>query len=328
MAPTSAAPDNAVAPPIALPHRALGRARLLAAAIVLTQLVVAALLLAALTHPATPPLDVGSAGDERFLSNFYRVETDGGLSYRWSGPDARIVLHGTTGMPHELRLRMFVPPPPARAPNDRVQLARDGVVLADWTPATGWRTYHIVLPAGATTGRRLEAAPLALVTPLHRPGPGDQRDLGVALDWLQAQPLDGHVPPADPSVLRALLLACSFALVTLLAWRADRTITRARGDIGSLARTLAASIVGGAALVLWARTAPSMLAWALPATPWLVGLLAFAAAGPPLVQRGRASRVPPSAARWVGLGLLLVAQALLWTQAAVLPGALLAVAAG
>ncbi len=97
-------------------------------------------------------------------------------------------------------------------------------------------------------------------------------------------------------------------------------------DVGSLARTLLLSIVVGAALVLWARGAPATLAWVLPAAPWFFGLLTVAAASPTIVRHGRSLsrwRVSP---RWIGLGMLAVAQLLLWTQAAVLFGALLVVA--
>jgi 4-amino-4-deoxy-L-arabinose transferase-like glycosyltransferase len=305
--------------------RAITRARLLVMGIVLTHIAVAVLLISALTHPTFQPVDVGSAGDERFLAHFYEPETDGDMTYRWSDPAGRIVLHGTTGAPHVLSMRLFVPPPPTRPLTGHVQLVHGESVVADWVPTPGWHTYHVLLPAGATIGNGLEAAPLAIVTPLHRPGRGDQRDLGVALNWLHVRELAWSMPLTDPSVLRALALVWGFVLVTLVYWRADRIITSNNNGVGSLARSLLMSIVVGAALVLWARRAPAMLAWALPATPWFFGVLTVAAVGPTIARTSQSLsrlRVSP---RWLGLGMLAVAQLLLWTQTAVLPGALLVV---
>ncbi|NCC36472.1 MAG: hypothetical protein EOM24_31340, partial [Chloroflexia bacterium] len=71
------------------------RQRFVRSLVPLLLLGLAALLLVLVLRTAPPlQVDVGDEGDLRFLSGFYTPETGFGESFRWSGPEARFVLHG------------------------------------------------------------------------------------------------------------------------------------------------------------------------------------------------------------------------------------------
>ncbi len=238
-----------------------------------------ALLLWLTLRPA-PPLrvDVGAPGDGRFLWGFYEPEQGDGASFRWSGPEARLLLHGAPpgAALLELRLsgeRLVAQGAPA------LSLDRDGVPVATFDLTPGWRVYRLLLPPGGDG-----ATPLALRSALSTPGAGaqsrDYRALGVPLDWLQLTRLPGEPGGA---LARALWLTWAVGLVATL-------VGLAFGRAGERRRSLASLAGGGlatAAALLWAWRDPYGLAWALPATPWILGVPTLLLAGSYLWRRER-----------------------------------------
>ncbi|NTU85351.1 MAG: hypothetical protein HGA45_39370, partial [Chloroflexales bacterium] len=120
--------------------------RILSSAMAL--LAVGALLWAALAAAPPPRIDLGAPDDSRSIGGFYDVEAGGGASFRWSGPDARLVPHGASpgAALLDLRLsgeRLVAQGAPALA------LARDERTFAAFAVAPGWRVYRVLLPPGA-----------------------------------------------------------------------------------------------------------------------------------------------------------------------------------
>lgn len=276
-----------------------------------------------------PPLrlDLGAPGDGRFLWGFYDAELGGGTSFRWSGPRARLSLHGATSGPALLELRMSGERLVATG-EPAVVLAHEDAVLAAFDLRPGWRVYRVLLPEGAATTASGEARPLELQTAVSRPGADaagrDYRALGAPLDWLRLVPFGGA--PAG-ALTRALWLSWLAGVgVAGMVWLARHT-GRPLGVWQA-----AALLTGlGAALALWAWRDPFRLAWALPPTPWALGLVTLLLTGAWIFNRKeRGARGGPEnaplfaplrfASLWyavIGFGLLALAQGLLHAQLAV-----------
>ncbi len=312
--------------------------------VLLLFLLIAATLLLTLALRAPPrwKLDVGTDGDDRFVYGFSvaEVERGGTTTFRWSGPDARLVLHGANSRAFVLRLRLY-DEQPAPTNDRRLALQRNGQDVAAWQMHNGWRVYHVLLDTDAV-GQGLEATPLHLVSPIQRPGAEDGRRLGVVLDWLEIVPLDRH-QVGQSSVVplqRALLLTWALALLAGICWQLDRNWLLHWPRLPRLTVTRICVLVGllAVALLWWALRNPYTLAWALPATPWLLGLATLLLAGMPAIvttqrwllaaqQHGEMPALPTSASL-AAMGLLVLAQVLFHRQQAVGLGVALTVAGG
>ena len=285
----------------------------------LALLAVAGLLWAA--HAAAPPLavDLGAHpagmpaafGDGRFLGGFYDAEAGEGARFRWSGPGARLVLHGAPPGAALLALRLSGERLVAQgAPG--VTLAR-GATFAAFDAAPGWRVYRVLLPPGAAAAATGEALPISLRTALGTPGAAvggrDYRELGAPLDWGRVAPADGAPTGA---LARALWLTWAVGLAAAAAYltplpplRREERGPRSAGTLGALAVVLGL----GGALAVWAWRAPHSLAWALPPTPWALAagtalLAAWGRSGLGLAAGAAPLRAAGLAALGAGVGLM------------------------
>lgn len=285
-----------------------------------------AIALAALLH-AAPPLtvQVGAPDDTRFVWGFYRAETSQGTTFRWSGPKARLLLHGAPPGAAVLSLRLSGERLVQQgAP--RVSLAHDTSALAAFDVAPGWRVYQVLLPPGALTDAAGTAVPLAIRAGVSVPGADDDgrdyRALGLPLDWLRLAPLTTLASP----LTRVLWLTWALALLAWAAARLDAALLPRRA--GRPLRVAAAEAAVAAGLLVWAARDPYGMAWALPPLPWALGLgTVLLAAGPLLAARSRLR--PAIDRRWwalAGLAALSGAQGLMNSQLAVGAGISLALA--
>ncbi len=268
-----------------------------------------------LRTPTPRLVDLGAAEDSHFIYDFYAPEFGTGAQFRWSGPNARLMLHGAGSGSVRLSLRLNGERPRDDA-DPLIRLERDDRVFATLSVQPDWRAYHILLPPGAATDRVGTAQPIFLVADTERPGIGDGRDLGVPVDRFSYQPL----LPAAGSWLRAIMLAwmCGlagwliFGLPALLGWRGPPQFR--------LFPAIAGSTLLAAGLLIAAARDPYSLAWAIPSMPWSLGLATIVlwhlSADP--ARPAAATTAPPAnlAAVWIGLGLLLTAQVLFLLQTA------------
>ncbi len=303
-------------------------------------LVLIALLLGLVLRLA-PPLfvDLGEPGDSRFISGFYQPEFGAGETFRWSGPEARLLLHGATPAPSFLRLRLNGERLLAQG-TPSVVLQQAEVEVARFDVQDGWRTYTLLLPPDAVATTSGVARPLNLVTAVSDPGVTaddlDFRPLGVPVAALQLERIGGIQTPA---FARAAWLTWMLALVVAaIAWLDALLLPRQRRHLWQRASLVSA--VGGALLLVWAFRDPSGLAWALPPTPWILGtatlLLAVVSVSTLPILGARVSRPlhKPNVASASGvltliaaMALLAVAVGLLNTQLSVAGGLILALVA-
>ena len=301
-------------------------------------LILAGLLAFVLRNPPTQLVDVGGVGDSRFVGGFFTPEIGEGASFRWSGPSARLVLHGASAGPQLISLRMSGERLVALgAPELRIEQSDAPTTRFDLRP--GWRIYHVLVPPGSSSSWG-QAAPLELRSALERPGSaeGDERRIGVPLDWLALTPLADITRYSAEPLARGLRLAWLVAVLAgLYSWAEAQVMPQRHASAWARASLLIALL--GAGLLLAAWRAPYLLAYALPPTPWLLGLLSLALGGwwvldgrrwtadggaaaqasgqEPAVDIPSTGPRPPSFTPLLGLALLVVANGLLNTQRAV-----------
>lgn len=298
------------------------RARLLL--LVPAGLVVACALALGLLLGAPRPwaLAVGGAEAAPFLYGFEPPEDSPEGAFRWSGPDARVLAHGAGSGPAVIALRLNGDWLNAQgAPG--LALSRAGRPVAAFDLAPGWRVYRAILPPGAVAAPDGQGLPLELAsataTPGVRPEGRDRRALGVPTAALRIAPLAGA--GAADVVARGLRMGWLLGAVVGLALALDLALLARRRE-GAWLRAAALALLLGAALLLAARADPVGLAYALPPTPWALGLLSAAAGGLAVAALAeRAPRPRPSVAlAWGGLGLLAAGGLLLHLQTAVAAG--------
>jgi hypothetical protein len=273
--------------------------------------------------PSAWTLDVGTGGDRHFLANFSIAEKSQDTTFRWSQPSSRLMLHGSTRGVAVLALRLHGD---ERALQDDWYLGLQSPqqTLATMRIHPGWRVYHVLLPRGVMAGERMEVAPLRLVSDTYRQETGDNRKLGVALDWLRIAPLE----PSSfvHAFARSLMLVWVLALLAMGVWMIDKRLFCLPRRTAPLRVSLLVAPVS--LLFLWlAWRNLHTLAWALPPTPWMLGL------GTLLATQWRmkhgAWRMPGNAPRFLisafhspfpALSLLVVAQILFHTRWMVIGG--------
>jgi 4-amino-4-deoxy-L-arabinose transferase-like glycosyltransferase len=220
-----------------------------------------ALFVALLRVPPPWTLDMGAPGDTFFSTGFSVAEQGDGATFRWSGPESELLLHGAGVRPFVLALRLHRNQSMA---DQRYGLAleRDTQTFATFAlpPEAGWRVYRVLLPPEAVAAAHGDTLPLALTSTTYRPGDGDSRALGVPLDYVRVKPLPG-LPAAWGLLLwRAALLTWLVGIV----------------GYGLSAVGYRLSVIGyglaGSALLAWAALNPYTLAWALPPLPWMLVL--------------------------------------------------------
>jgi 4-amino-4-deoxy-L-arabinose transferase-like glycosyltransferase len=231
-------------------------------------LLLLALLVAVLQMPPPWTLDIGTPGDTFFSDGFSVAEQGDGATFRWSGPESELLLHGAGVRPFVLGLRLHR----NQTMTDqryRLALSRDEQTFAAFAlaPEPGWRVYHVLLPPESVADAQMQTLPLALTSSTYTPGDGDGRDLGVPLDHTRLTPLPGLPPAWGPLLWRAALLTWLIGVISYGLWG----IGHGRWALGSWL-SAGGGVVLAAALLAFAALNPYVLAWALPPLPWTLAL--------------------------------------------------------
>ncbi len=270
-----------------------------------------ALLFVLLAFPPDHTIDMGAPNDTRFATDFYPAERTAQGTFRWSGPDSHLLLHGVGSRPLVLGLRIHMDEQALDSiPTLTIQRAEHTLARFVLPQRSGWRTYHVLLPPEAVADPLLRALPLQLTSSTYTPGAHDQRDLGFPLDQVSLRPLAGATLAVYQVLGRALLLAWGVALLAGVVWRLLSALMGAGVAGAALTWGLAA-----AGLALWVWRDPYTLAWVLPSAPWVLGagtlLLLLTLRGEqsltPLLEGWNASRLHPRTAGVLLVGVFVLA---------------------
>ena len=147
--------------------------------------------------PPRDSLDIADGLDYGYVAGVHDTEVGGGVTYRWTGAQARFRLLPTRAGEATLQLRL-AGPRLGSAPVVPVEVWVDGRLLARWEVGPFWQTYETPLLA-LGQGRPLEVAlrSATFVPQEVDAALADTRALGVQVDWIG---LAGSVPapPAGP----------------------------------------------------------------------------------------------------------------------------------
>ena len=87
----------------------------------------------------------GDPDDQIFLFNFYSVEQNDTDVYRWSQPQAALLLYGFEGTPAIVEMRLASPRPDG-AEAAMLTLRTQGQKLASFSLTSDWRKYRVLVP--------------------------------------------------------------------------------------------------------------------------------------------------------------------------------------
>jgi hypothetical protein len=127
------------------------------------------------TLPATSTLDIGGGLDFGLIDGVYAAEDVLGSQARWTSGTASIRLPG--GPPRRLRLRLADPRPPS--PERATSICLDAGSCLRVELGAEWRVIELALPEHAGEWE------IQLRSATWR-SPGDERELGVLVDWAEA----------------------------------------------------------------------------------------------------------------------------------------------
>ena len=223
-------------------------------------------------------IDIGTPSDTRFSWGFFPAEVDGNHTFRWSGLDTRLVLHGVNAGPLSMELELYG--------NKFVKDRRRRLALSAWTDSSdlgqtiaamdvppGWRTYRVLLPRNAV-GSGIRPLVVSLVNDTHRPSAHDRRNLGVAVDWVRVTPLK-NTPGVSWAVLeRSLFLTWGLALLAGVLWYIDRRLLQGTPR-RTLPRVCVLTGIAAVGLIISIERDPHTVAWAIPSMPWTFGLVSL-----------------------------------------------------
>ncbi len=179
-------------------------------------------------------LEVGGIHDAPYLIAFHEPEPDRRkvpqpeVDFRWTRERVDLHLLGVGHQPLELCLRLQAYRP-AGVPPRITLLTGDGPLLST-TVGGDWAVYRVLLPPPALTGGDLR---LAIFSETFQP-PGDPRELGVAVDWVEVRPAGvGWIGPAWGQV--GALLGCALLTYLLLhRWGVGRAWSSGLTALGIL----------------------------------------------------------------------------------------------
>jgi toxin CptA len=190
----------------------LGRARALALLFLL------ALPLFWLSLVAAPALrvEVGAWGDHSYLSGINAIEQSSIEDYRWTTGRAELALPNLSSRYQLLRLRTHGWRPDG-APSPMVALDVAGDSWGSFAATPEMRVYNILLPQDSAR----PTLDIGFTSEIHQEASG--RQLGIALDWLEARAIGTAGGPAPwqlggQMLLWALLLALLWALGLPKGW--------------------------------------------------------------------------------------------------------------
>ncbi|MCG8347910.1 MAG: glycosyltransferase family 39 protein [Chloroflexales bacterium] len=234
----------------------------------------------------------GDPDDQIFLFNFYSVEQNDTDVYRWSQPQAALLLYGFEGTPAIVEMRLASPRPDG-AEAAMLTLRTQGQKLASFSLTSDWRKYRVLVPTNPSGD-----TVLMLDSPPFQPERGDLRQLGFAISSVDAQP--AHTASAFAVLTRIVFLVS----LPLLAWLLLRWFG-ANPSIAWSGGIVMAGIAG------WAAANPVISGYLLPTVwwPWWPLLILLLAVASPTLRwlSGRALFAPWS-------GLLLAFAALVWLR--------------
>lgn len=226
-------------------------------------------------------VEVGQWGDHAALFGVNGIEASAQEDYRWTTGRAELVLPNLSGRYELLRVRAHGWRP--EGPSPAVRLEAGGRPWGALATTPGMRVYNVLLPydpAAATTR-------VVFASETYRP-PGDPREIGFALDWVELRAL---ARPDGPAPLQLVGQALLLALGLLLLW----ALALPAWPMLAAALALCAAVVGAN---LWQ---PLWVSLGLPA--WLTitaGLLAATWLAAPgfyqLLADGR--RATDNSGRW------------------------------
>jgi toxin CptA len=219
---------------------------------------------------ASPALtiDVGAWGDHTVLTGVNAIESSSTETYRWTTARATVSLPNLSSRYQMLRMRAHGwRPAGAAAPT--VQLDVAGHPWGQLSAPPEMRLYSILLPRDYVS----PSIAVGLTSQVYRAP--DRRQLGIALDWIEARAFGAASGPAPwqiggQALLLALLLALLWALALPAGW--------ALGLAGLLCGALVWANVRqplwvGQALGPWLLLAVLLLAAAWSLAPWLARAL-------------------------------------------------------
>ena len=188
--------------------------------------------LAAYQVPVAFHLDVGGPHDAPYLGSFHEPERaafpETEATYRWTRAQAGVRLPGLGRQPLEVRLRLHSPPAGPEASPAGLWIGKTHLFSTTVSPA--WQVYRLLLPPEALPAGDLY---LELRTPAVRP-PGEGRELGLAVDWLEVRSLGaGRTEPAW-NQLGALLGSVFLTYLLLRRWGLNRRWSTLLSLLGSL----------------------------------------------------------------------------------------------
>jgi 4-amino-4-deoxy-L-arabinose transferase-like glycosyltransferase len=224
-----------------------------------------ALFAGVLRSPPPWTLDVGAPGDERFLQDWYAPERGDGLTFRWSRPGSRLVLHGANVEPLVLVLRVN-PGTVAR----RVRLVSRDQTMNTFEAVPGWSEYRIPISLRDRPGT-FSAPPAVELACDRYLSAHDDRSLGLMINWVRLEPDSKPTAGWKAPLWRALELTS-----VLIVFAAVLVRVTARGPDRSRVRNglvLAPVALAAVALATATYRNPYLTAWAVPMMPWTLGLL-------------------------------------------------------
>ena len=230
---------------------------------------------------ATPRLhiEVGVWGDHAYLSGIHAVEQSATETYRWTKPRAELTLPnlGTRYRVLEFRAHAWRPDgtPPVAA------LDAYGQSLGSLQMAEENRIYRVMLPNEPMR----PSVRVGFAMPPYT-APGDQRAIGVAVDWVDLRALEASGPP------NLVQFAGQALLVVLGVLLALRLALPQPWGVGAAVVLALAPIIANWADPLWVGAA--LPAWLAVLALLLVAQALFA----PLLPRILASWLAPTEARF------------------------------
>ncbi len=163
-----------------------------------------------LSNSGSLRVDVGAWGDHAYLSGINAVEQSATESYRWTTGAAELVLPNLDGSHHALVFRAHAWRPGGGA-SPPVTLTLAGVPGGSFQTSQGMRVYRVLLPHNPVDANVRVAFHLPPYT-----SPSDQRELGLALDWLELQSLARAAPSLWQFAGQGVLVLLGLLLISVL----------------------------------------------------------------------------------------------------------------
>jgi len=160
-------------------------------------------------------INVGTEGDERYLSNFYLGEQSELYPFRWTKDSSYVEIPNLGSLPLEIILGADAPRPEGQ-PLPRVALIANGTVVADFTMQNvPWAHRFLYHPPLFPLPRDLL---LEIKSDTFVP-PGDARSLGIILNTVEVKPITSPPRLLQVSLIASLMGALSIAFSYLLLRR-------------------------------------------------------------------------------------------------------------